>query len=555
MPHKQECFIFSKNWVTHPAFPAGELAWIDRFPGLKAAVRIARDDRDVKNAVLQNGEIQLPNAQSGENVVSLELPYYTCKLLHKDQVVLPLDTYAPNVFPAWLDKKRPSHFYSALVLFHDTGMITFDKDFIGYEDFTLYAAQAIRSQSATQDMRWGIKALASKLPRPIAVSREICFHLGHDDMSLPLFICISPTNVCNLCCTICGSQMHIDKNKIPREFMKREIFEKLAETLFPFCNFVELNSLGEPTLHKHFGYFVELINKYDCELLLQTNGTNLTDEVLQSMKSVRGRLSLSIDATGQIFEQQRVNASWKKVEANVRKLMAMRDKTKLAVTLAPTLTRKSAADAVPLCVWAGELGIDAVEFHYYDPICDGIEQCLTDEEKAVLESALRTYMRNAMPTCFILLQHKILRPLPGNRMAHFFKKGKKYLLRMPGRIAQRMKVFSNIRHTPGSPRKFPSDARRYDPIPKPSPQQHGAHPRYACAAPLNNAFINMAGDISVCCRTLLSVFGSALTDETFFACWFGEQMRTVRKSFLREKPTADSMPECKGCVAMHRHYD
>ncbi|MCL1916624.1 MAG: radical SAM protein [Desulfovibrionaceae bacterium] len=530
---------------------AGDLAWLDRFPALKAAVRLKSGDRQVENALLQNGKIQLPNTTETIHDISMELPYYTCDSLYKDHVVLPLDVYVKKIVPTWINEKAPSYFYSALVLFGEAGMFVFDHNFNGYADFIQYIARNIDSQSNMPAMRWGLKVLASKLPNPIAASREICFHLGHDDISLPLSITISPTNACNLRCTICGSQDHIDRNKIPRAFIKREVFEKLAETMFPFCHVVELNSLGEPTLHKDFGYFIELINNYDCKLWLLTNGTNLTEEILGALEQARGNLSLSIDATGTIFEQQRVNASWKQVEANVRKLMAVRDKSKLAVTLYPTLTRKTAADAVPLCIWADEMGLDAVDFHYYDPIYDGIEQCPTDEEKAALEKSLLAYIRRYEPAASISLQLRQLHPQTRTL--------RNYAERAVGKIitsANKWQSSSNISQTPSLTQKFPFGRRYYyTNLPKTSLKQNEAHPWYVCVAPLSNAEFNLAGDFSVCCRTQKTLFGSGLTDESFFAAWFGEPIQAVRRSFLRENPTADCMPECKGCIAQYGHID
>lgn len=545
--------------VSNSAFltaPVRELAWLDRFPALKAALRITLNGEEVQGAGLQNGELQLREAPGNVHDAVIKLPYYTCDSLYRDHVVLPLDMYSPQSLPTWLNENLPLHFYSALVLLNGPELVVFDRDFDGYKDFVSYIRQNVQAGSDIQVVRWGIKVLASTLPRPIAVSREICFHLGHEDMSLPLHICISTTNACNLRCTICGSQAHLDALKVPREFIKRECFEQIAETMFPFCKTVELNSLGEPTLHKDFGHFVELINKYDCQLVLQTNGTNLTDEILQALKQTRGIISLSIDATNTIFEQQRVNASWKKVDANVRKLMAIRDKKKTVVNIYPTLTQRTAADVVPLCMWADEVGIDAINFHYYDPIIDGIEKCPTDEEKKELEQSLRSYINQCRPIADISLQYRRL--IPQSLRKHIRKRfwNIKNCLSSMFKSAFKKRLFSVSSHpATGDSCRFPS-GRYYDPnLPKFSPQQREAHPRYVCAAPLTNAVINPKGEISVCSKTQTTVFGFGLTDEAFYACWFGERMQAVRRSFLRGNPSADQIPECRECIAKFGNID
>jgi MoaA/NifB/PqqE/SkfB family radical SAM enzyme len=551
--------------------PARCLAWIERFPLLQKSIQIKCQEHTLEDAAIEDGNVYIHSPMVGINDLSIDLPYHANKSLYRDHVVLPLDVYAQNCIPSWINEQLPLHFYSALVLFGDAEIVAFDKDFDGYEDFTGYVKGNIDSRDGMQAMYWGIKALASKLPRPIAASREICFHLAHGDMSLPKQVNISPTNACNLRCTICGSQAHLDKLNIPRQFMKREVLEALAETMFPLCKTVELNSLGEPTLHKDFDYLIELINKYDCALVLQTNGTNFTNRILRTLKKTHGRISLSIDATGKIFEQQRVNASWDKVNANIIKLMSMRDRARLTVDLYPTLTQRSAVDAIQLCKWADKIGIDSIYFHYYDPIIDGIEKSPSDEEKIALEQALRDYIDRHQPTVVIELQYKRLSPQStpnyaklalklntqslGSYMRRALRNVNAYVSRVRRKIFYMRQITKDADLGQGSVIKFPS-GRWYDPnLPKVSPQQSLAHPQYVCVASLNNAVINLHGDFSVCCKTQTTMFGSCLTDDAFYASWFGERLQAMRRNFLRANPIAVLMPECKECIAKFGHID
>jgi MoaA/NifB/PqqE/SkfB family radical SAM enzyme len=150
------------------------------------------------------------------------------------------------------------------------------------------------------------------------------------------------------------------------------IFRKVADTLFPFLITVELNSRGEPMIHPQFTEMQEMMLDYDIFTRYQTNGTQFVARKLALLAKTRGDVSISIDATGDLFEYARTGGKWEQVDAGTRNLMKMRNPERLGVGLYPTLTAKTIEGAPALIDWAVAIGVDRIDFHVYEPIAAGM---------------------------------------------------------------------------------------------------------------------------------------------------------------------------------------
>lgn len=77
------------------------------------------------------------------------------------------------------------------------------------------------------------------------------------------------TNSCNLDCPFCSYE------KGHRFLTLKEIEDTIVQ-IKPFCNYIYLHILGEPLLHPDFESILQLLDKYDFNLQLVSNGTLLT---------------------------------------------------------------------------------------------------------------------------------------------------------------------------------------------------------------------------------------------------------------------------------------
>lgn len=331
---------------------------------------------------------------------------------------------------------------------------------------------------------------------------------GGDRIPPPLTASMGITDICNLKCGICGSQNMLQP--VNRRHMDFHIFERVAETLFPLLITLEFNSRGEPLLHPKIADMFEIIADYGVFTRVQTNGTQFVDRKLRTLCKISGEVSISIDATGDLFEYARTGGKWAQVDEGVRRFMKMRDRDRLAVHLYPTLTQATAEGAEDLIRWAMEVGVDKIDFHQYDPIEQSHERMPTSAQLDRIKRFAATH--DAGHPIEIRLNYEVV------------KQGEAPLLRRP--VQER---YSNIPRPKGS---------------------GGAHPVYRCMAPVQNVDLDLDGCVGVCCQLQDRKLGNAHTPEAFADCWFGAEYETVRRSLMRTSPMA-LYETCRGCVGRY----
>jgi len=332
----------------------------------------------------------------------------------------------------------------------------------------------------------------------------------------PHFCNLILTDKCNLSCTICGSQARRRESSTPRSHMPLETFQGVAKTLFPFIYSVELNSAGDPLMYPHIREVINSIVEHKCNMRLQTNGTLFTQEIVESLVQVHGEISLSIDATGEIFEQVRRNALWDDTCQSINTLIRHVDRSRQYLSLYPTVSARTMGDMLKLAQWASELGIDHIAFHDFQP------NPWATEKRPDPEGVKTQCQRIAS----WITQSGIAMGVSCNGLS----------------IAKA----TEHKRPAASPEKQRHITQLYPNYPVAK-----GHPRYLCAAPLQSLDIGMDGQVSPCCRSQRVPMGLALSVEQFADTWFGDSYVKLRKSLEREGEHILSLPECVPCIATY----
>jgi len=142
--------------------------------------------------------------------------------------------------------------------------------------------------------------------------------------SYPRKIYVETTRNCNNLCAMCCRVNIADKIiKYKPEFdMPFILFKKIADTLFPYAEFVDLRGFGESTIMKNFMDYVNYALKFNCELGLVTNLTVQNDDMWRELVKNDIIFDVSIDgATKETFEFIRRGAIFENVINNVKKLI------------------------------------------------------------------------------------------------------------------------------------------------------------------------------------------------------------------------------------------
>ena len=331
---------------------------------------------------------------------------------------------------------------------------------------------------------------------------------GGDRIPPPLLANLGITDICNFRCGICGSQNMA--TPVNRRHMDIQIFRMVADTLFPLLAVVEFNSRGEPLLHPQIDTILETVRDHGLFFRMQTNGSQFTPARSRLLGKMTGELSISIDATGELFEYARTNGRWDVVDKGVRAFLQSRDRDRLAVYIYPTLTARTIEGARATVEWAMAIGIDRVDFHLYDPIYGGKEERPGTEAVEELKK-WASRLDPSHPT-EVRLSYEVV------------KRGEPPVLRQPLQMR-----FPNIPRAAGV---------------------EGAHPEQLCMAPVQMVDVDLDGGVCVCCMLQERRLGNALTVEAFADCWFGAEYEAVRRSLARSsaRPLYET---CVGCVKQY----
>lgn len=146
----------------------------------------------------------------------------------------------------------------------------------------------------------------------------------------PIVLCIEPTSICNLRCTMCfQSDASFTKDKSMQGMMSFELFKKVIDEAKQYdLASIVLASRGEPLMNKDIYKMIQYAKDNGVlDVKLNTNATFLSEEAAcKLIESGLDNLVFSIDsAMKEEYEQIRVGAKFDKVVANIRRFKEIRD--------------------------------------------------------------------------------------------------------------------------------------------------------------------------------------------------------------------------------------
>jgi radical SAM protein with 4Fe4S-binding SPASM domain len=117
--------------------------------------------------------------------------------------------------------------------------------------------------------------------------------------------------------------------------MSLDLFETIVQKIIPYKPLVAINMGGESTLHPKLPYMIQRLHRAGSYVFLDTNATMITESLAsQLLECGLDELVLCFDGNGTTdsYEHIRVGANYAKTLANVRSLLAMRQKATFSTT-------------------------------------------------------------------------------------------------------------------------------------------------------------------------------------------------------------------------------
>ena len=178
------------------------------------------------------------------------------------------------------------------------------------------------------------------------------------------------SNLCNLRCQTCDAK---SSSEWGRYLGKEDVYKTVEPesiSISPNAKRIYLAG-GEPFMIKSFSRMLESINNKDCEIVINTNATILTEHMMSALEPFSNIcFVLSIDGTDETIERIRTLCSWDMINHNINIL-----RNRLTPNfMVNTVIQKDNIDNIPeLAKWIDDQDIDIWhttictnpdEFHY-----------------------------------------------------------------------------------------------------------------------------------------------------------------------------------------------
>jgi len=178
------------------------------------------------------------------------------------------------------------------------------------------------------------------------------------------------SNLCNLRCQTCDAK---SSSEWGRYLGKEDVYKTVeleSISISPNAKRIYLAG-GEPFMIKSFSRMLESINNKDCEIVINTNATILTEHMMSALEPFSNIcFVLSIDGTDETIERIRTLCSWDMINHNINIL-----RNRLTPNfMVNTVIQKDNIDNIPeLAKWIDDQDIDIWhttictnpdEFHY-----------------------------------------------------------------------------------------------------------------------------------------------------------------------------------------------
>jgi MoaA/NifB/PqqE/SkfB family radical SAM enzyme len=181
--------------------------------------------------------------------------------------------------------------------------------------------------------------------------------------SMPLAVFVELTQNCNLSCPMCryGEKYNPDWN------MPREMFEAIADELFPTAMLVDLRGWGESTILKNFDQLLDIALRYRPQLRLVTNAQVNRPDVWDQLMSAHATITVSCDAADpELFAILRRGGTIKRLRTTVGAIVAARDAygaPRESVLFNSVVSRDNLHDLSSIIDLAADLDVPRVVFH------------------------------------------------------------------------------------------------------------------------------------------------------------------------------------------------
>lgn len=187
-------------------------------------------------------------------------------------------------------------------------------------------------------------------------------------VAYPSTIMLELTNHCNLACTICPREYDYGKS-MDKGQMNVESAKKIIDELWPYLDSIGLTGMGETFLYKEIEEIVNYIKKKNKGIIISVSTNAVLPDFIEKIQRIIGKIDtiqISIDGLNNVYESIRKNASFQRLDSNLRLLSKMSMNSGTDLMLNMVVTKENYSQMPLLVKYAEEVGIKYMDFTLFN---------------------------------------------------------------------------------------------------------------------------------------------------------------------------------------------
>jgi radical SAM protein with 4Fe4S-binding SPASM domain len=187
-------------------------------------------------------------------------------------------------------------------------------------------------------------------------------------VAYPSTIMLELTNHCNLACTTCPREYDYGK-AMDKGQMNLESAKKIIDELWPYLDSIGLTGMGETFLYKEIEEIVDYIKNKNKGIIISISTNAVLPNFIEKVSGLIGKIDtiqISIDGLGALYEGIRRNASFQKLDDNLRLLTNMTRNTTTDVMMNMVVTKENYTQMPLLVRYAEEIGVKYMDFTLFN---------------------------------------------------------------------------------------------------------------------------------------------------------------------------------------------
>lgn len=187
-------------------------------------------------------------------------------------------------------------------------------------------------------------------------------------VAYPSTIMLELTNLCNLACTTCPREYAYGK-QMNTGLMDIEQAKKIIDQLWPYLDSIGLTGLGETFMYNDIEEVVDYIKSKNKGIIISVSTNAVLPSFIKRASRIVNKIDtiqISIDGLNEVYEKIRLNATFSKLDENLRELKALCKDSETTLMLNMVVTKENYHQMPDLVEYANEIEIDFLDFTLFN---------------------------------------------------------------------------------------------------------------------------------------------------------------------------------------------